>query len=110
MKDVITCPRCGRKLELPEAHVGKPVQCPSCGETFEGRPPVTAPAPTRPPSVPSMPPLQRGPVQGKWGEAPADAGSGRIAVAGHRGAMILTFGILSLIPCILTSLLFGALA
>ncbi|MBX9681735.1 MAG: hypothetical protein K2X38_23500 [Gemmataceae bacterium] len=56
-----------------------------------------------------MPPLPRGPELGKWGEAPA-AGSGRIAVAAHRGAMILTFGILALIPCILTSLLFGALA
>jgi DNA-directed RNA polymerase subunit RPC12/RpoP len=102
MKDVIACPRCGRKLELPDDQVGKSVQCPTCGTTFIGRPAPAAPASL--PSV-SLPPTPRISPPVELPTPPI-----RMTPAAHRGGMILTFGMLSLLPCILTSVLFGVLA
>jgi tetratricopeptide (TPR) repeat protein/DNA-directed RNA polymerase subunit RPC12/RpoP len=34
MADVITCPRCQRRLHLPEEHRGREVRCPSCHTKF----------------------------------------------------------------------------
>jgi|SRR5579862_1355044 len=37
MSDIIHCPRCERKLQVPETLVGQDVKCPSCGATFSAQ-------------------------------------------------------------------------
>ena len=37
MSDVVCCPKCERRLRLPEHLRGTQVRCPSCGEEFFGR-------------------------------------------------------------------------
>lgn len=34
MRDIINCPYCPRKLQVPANVLGRQVQCPSCGQTF----------------------------------------------------------------------------
>jgi hypothetical protein len=34
MPEVLTCPSCQRKLQVPETLIGQDVQCPTCGATF----------------------------------------------------------------------------
>src|SRR5438094_2352661 len=34
MPEVLTCPSCQRKLQVPEDLLGQDVQCPTCGATF----------------------------------------------------------------------------
>jgi hypothetical protein len=34
MQEIIQCPSCQRKLQVPESLLGQDVQCPSCGATF----------------------------------------------------------------------------
>ncbi|MBL8795643.1 MAG: hypothetical protein JNM56_17185, partial [Planctomycetia bacterium] len=43
MSDVVQCPHCPRRLQVPAEVLGRAVQCPSCGQTFTAG--VTAPAP-----------------------------------------------------------------
>lgn len=50
MDRTVACPSCRHPLLVPDAYVGRPVQCPACGSTFvamAARPP--APAAERPP-------------------------------------------------------------
>jgi hypothetical protein len=37
MPDVLTCPSCQRKLQVPETLMGQEVQCPTCGATFRAQ-------------------------------------------------------------------------
>jgi len=37
MPEVLTCPSCQRKLQVPEDLLGQDVQCPTCGATFLAR-------------------------------------------------------------------------
>jgi hypothetical protein len=37
MADIINCPSCKRKLQVPETLLGQDVQCPTCSATFEAR-------------------------------------------------------------------------
>lgn len=55
MPEICYCPRCNRRLSLPDELVGEPVQCPGCGTTFTGR---EGPPPVRGTSAPP-PPRQR---------------------------------------------------
>ena len=34
MPEVLSCPKCERKLQVPETLMGQDVQCPTCGATF----------------------------------------------------------------------------
>ncbi len=49
MPDVIPCPYCPRKLQVPVEVLGQPVRCPSCGQTFVAG--ENAPEP-QPPAAP----------------------------------------------------------
>ena|SRR5438105_183386 len=72
MPAVIDCPSCARKLNLPEDLLGKRVQCPSCGLTFEAALAPEAPAlPADPVREPALPAPRRMP-------APARLAPGRI--------------------------------
>src|SRR6202521_262788 len=58
MSEVVNCPKCERKLRVPEELLGKKVKCPTCSETFTATAaagggeaplaPVDEPAPRRP--------------------------------------------------------------
>jgi hypothetical protein len=55
MLEVITCPSCRRKLQLPPALLGGKVQCPTCSRAFVANPtqePPAAKAPAPPVAVP----------------------------------------------------------
>ncbi len=47
MPEVITCPACQRKLQLPSELLGRKVQCPTCSQTFvpsaDGQGPLAGP-------------------------------------------------------------------
>ncbi|HYV36526.1 MAG TPA: hypothetical protein VE988_12515 [Gemmataceae bacterium] len=111
MAEIINCPSCQRKLQVPETLLGQDVQCPSCGATFVGR--VSG----RPPPLASGP---REVLQDRWdadqrsdvgrplhGDRPYDDeddlgtefGRRRRDLSPHRGGMILTLGILGLAVC-----------
>ena len=38
MAEIITCPACERKLQVPESFYGQTVQCPQCGQQFVADP------------------------------------------------------------------------
>jgi hypothetical protein len=46
MPNVINCPSCERRLNVPDTLVGEAVKCPTCGETFTADP--DSPPPRRP--------------------------------------------------------------
>lgn len=86
----IECPQCQRKLNVPETMVGLRVRCPSCAVEFEARASnevasdlVPRPAPS---SAPPSEPLDYDPDFGVPPERRKP----------HRGAAILTLGILGL--------------
>src|SRR5262249_47575212 len=112
MQEIISCPSCQRKLQVPDSLAGQDVQCPTCGATFVASaaattvPPADSSAPTRsaPPApagtdrapLPDRPPRRR--IEDE-DEDDYDADRPRRRrrdLLPHRGAMILTFGILSL--------------
>src|SRR5436190_7658103 len=41
MRDVLYCPGCQRRLQLPDEAYGKAVQCPSCQRVFTAEPKLT---------------------------------------------------------------------
>jgi predicted Zn finger-like uncharacterized protein len=114
MTEVIQCPQCQRQLRVPEELRGKAVKCPSCSHTFTA--PLAGAADT--PAVPPPPPGQHDaeepprpstrrprPPQEDYGEEPgADYDDEpwirrRLDAVPHRGGLILTLGILSLVCC-----------
>jgi hypothetical protein len=101
-------------LQVPETLIGQDVQCPSCGATFVGRVAGgAAPLPSSPRQAPAPPERwdlnQRDDVgRPLHGDRPDDFddddfggrhGRRRRDVLPHRGGVILTFGILSLVIC-----------
>jgi hypothetical protein len=115
MPDIINCPSCQRKLQVPESLFGQDVQCPTCGATFIARGdsgPALAPPPPAPPTerpaydVEGPPPERREPTR----RPPSDYDDyddyddyrdrrrpRRRDMLPHRGSTILTMGILSLV-------------
>jgi len=100
MASTIDCPSCNRKLRVPDELVGRPVRCPTCGTTFTAM--IGVPEAEEIASAPA--PLPHG------DEAPAPTGGDefedrplsrrrRSPVAAHRGALILTLGIVSIVVC-----------
>jgi hypothetical protein len=93
MSEIISCPSCQRKLQVPPTLDRQDVQCPSCGATFVAHLPQPRP--------------QRGWTGGAaqppaWGQGPIeDGGLGpglqRRDLAPHRGALILVLGLLGLV-------------
>lgn len=99
MADIITCPQCQRQLRVPDELIGRAVKCPSCYQQF------TAVAATPEPLVPprdERPDLSAArPVDEV--DVVEEHGQVRRPVyrdaAPHRGALILTLGVLSLVCC-----------
>jgi predicted outer membrane repeat protein len=105
MAEIITCPACQRKLQVPESFYGQTVQCPECRQLFvanphaesvQATPPAAVPAPIAPPDVPPLG------ASGAYDER--DELHDRLPLwrntAPHRGGAILALGIIALvIPC-----------
>jgi predicted RNA-binding Zn-ribbon protein involved in translation (DUF1610 family) len=106
MADVISCPSCQRKLQVPESLIGQDVQCPSCGATFIARiggaaPPSGAPRPqpTRPWDTSRRPEDAGPPQSGSSAQDDFDSEERprRRDLAPHRGALILTLGLIGIV-------------
>ncbi len=106
--EIITCPHCRRKLNLREEYLGQTVQCPACREQFTAELPPSAPQPPLPPRQVETPhPDHDRPERSRDDYDPPrrrrrdcddyddDYRHGRP----HRGAVILTLGILGLALC-----------
>ncbi len=115
MPEIITCPACQRRLNLPESVMGQLVKCPSCGHTFTAAvttspPPAPAPRYDRPPPPRGYdrppprhddrdcPPRRHDDEDYERPERPRyrdEDYDGRYARP-HRGALILVLGLLGL--------------
>ena len=117
MAEILTCPTCQRKLQVPETFFGQTVQCPECRATFTAGPaspaPPTgvqaeAPAPATAPAwqEPAAPPRRK-----RYEDEPDDDldldDRLRRPGAPHRGGSILAFGVLSVVLC---GIIFGPIA
>ena len=121
MSEIISCPSCHRKLQVPESLLGQDVQCPTCGATFVGAFQSQGPSPALR-SQSSAPATGPRPRIGGYDDRPAhredydDHGEDRSYrgrrrdLRPHRGAAVLTLGILSLIPCVITAVILGLIA
>ncbi len=120
MPEIISCPSCQRKLQAPESIFGQDVQCPTCGATFVatfGAPPVrTMPAPResnrpRPESGRSRPVDDYG-LDDDTGNREDRRPVPRREQVPHRGAAVLTLGILALVGLVICipSLVLGPIA
>lgn len=119
MPDIIRCPSCQRKLQVPETLLGQDVQCPNCGSTFVAAlsdnlaPPLTPPVPEpRSRETPrSSARRRRRPDFADEGDNEDDDfyryRSRRRDVLPHRGSMILALGIVSILFC---GIIFGPIA
>jgi hypothetical protein len=125
MRDVLYCPGCQRRLQLPDEAYGKAVQCPSCQRVFTAEPNLTnppasagaakmaglpaanKPAPAR--AYDEVGDLDR-PRNRRRGRDDDDSPPRPRRPVAHRGGEILTFGLLALIPCPLTGIIFGIIA
>lgn len=105
MPSIIHCPSCSRQLRVPEELAGNLVKCPGCGQTFTAsfapggseeaaKPPAQPPSVAKPPAAP-VPQAARPPEPPPW-ESGYPGQAYRRDAEPHRGALILTFGILSL--------------
>jgi hypothetical protein len=60
MPTIITCPSCEKQLRLPDELIGRPVQCPTCGNrinaSMDGNGAPPPPMPASPPDPPSPAP------------------------------------------------------
>jgi hypothetical protein len=135
MTEIVTCPSCDKKLQVPEEFFGKNVQCPECKQQFLAKPmtpaaPATAtrsaaadvPAWEKPPGrelarLDDERPSKRRPRddddeedrprrRSRYGDD--DDRPRRRRLAPHRGGMILAFGILAIVG--VGSVVFGPMA
>lgn len=101
MSSVIECSSCGRQLRLTDELLGRDVSCPRCGATIQAAAP---PPPDRPPAPepnpyadePRYPAPAPSPYDRPW-EMPTYRRDGEP----HRGGLILTLGILSIVLSII---------
>jgi hypothetical protein len=113
MAEIIDCPSCHRKLQASEAPDGQDVQCPGCGTTFHVRtgaasirvePLVREVERTRPQRGPGVDDYaldeSRGRPEG-WTSLPPHGDRPFGLLRPHRGATVLTIGILALAGLIL---------
>jgi len=121
MSIVIDCPTCGRKLRVVEDLIGRAVKCPGCATNFSAAGPAPAPPPFSPTppaeTVQSPPETERQPAPPPVPEYGQPSPSmddrpyrtSRRDCDPHRGGLVLTFGILSLLVPLL-GLVLGILA
>jgi hypothetical protein len=92
MPENISCPECGRALRLPREVLGSPVRCPACTLTFTARLGVWPPRREEDWDE-DEDDFQDRPYRRRFGR------SLRRDCEPHRGSLILTLGILSLVIC-----------
>jgi hypothetical protein len=107
MPEVFNCPRCDRKLRVPEELLGKSVKCPTCGETWT--PTVAAAGGTAPRPAEAEgeiaageSTLQRPPARGDdegLGDQARPLRRPRGDYTPHRGVLILIFSIVGIVAC-----------
>jgi hypothetical protein len=56
MAEIITCPKCDRKLQVPEQYLGQTVQCPECLHQFVAQQSAVSATPIPASNAPSSPP------------------------------------------------------
>jgi predicted Zn finger-like uncharacterized protein len=110
MQTTVPCPSCRRELRVPDSLIGKLVKCPACAQTFT----ANLSQPTPPVEAPAMPETYRAasPPAEDFVDEPAPreqendyeprllpSRRRRRFYVEHRGAMVLTLGILSLVIC-----------
>jgi hypothetical protein len=107
MSQVLHCPICQRKLQVPESLLGHDVQCPTCASTFVARAAAAVSAPEALP-VPASPSASIEPPKAqpadRDGNKEYDSGTvggvrrrRRADYQAHRGGTVLVFGILGLV-------------
>jgi predicted Zn finger-like uncharacterized protein len=111
MQNTVPCPSCGRELRVPDELIGKLVKCPACAQTFTANlsaptpPAETGPKPESyrlanpPPPVEDYPPESTAADEEDYEPRPIRGSGRRRFQVEHRGAMVLTLGILSLVVC-----------
>lgn len=106
MAEVISCPDCQRKLQLPDELMGQEVRCPSCGREFVAEIGGSAPPPVpRYEELPARPREDRSerPPPSDWEEDYEDYERHRLRrrrdLMPHRGGTILAVGIISFFVC-----------
>src|SRR5258708_4436493 len=114
MQSTVPCPSCGRELRVPEDLAGKLVKCPACSQTFtaslstpppsgetEAKPESFRPASQEPPSENYPPESPAAEGEEDYEPRPVRSGRRRRFQVEHRGAMVLTLGILGIVvPCV----------
>ena len=136
MAEIVTCPSCDKKLQVPEEFFGKTVQCPECKQQFLAKPasgagtsaaPAPVPAwekapgralerieedrPRRRPSRDDEDDDYDRPRRRRSRDDDDDDGDRprrRRYLTPHRGGMILAFGILAIVG--VASIIFGPMA
>ena len=110
MQNTVPCPSCRRELRVPDSLIGKLVKCPACAQTFTAE--LSAPAPPVEAEVKPETYRAASPPVENFGDEPAPreqendyeprplpSRRRRRFYVEHRGAMVLTLGILSLVIC-----------
>jgi len=115
MAEIISCPACDRKLQVPEAYIGQKVQCPQCNIQFIADPhaqdvQATLPATTQPASPKTPPsdnepqPRRRRPADDEFDDDSYDDDDEfsfrrprRRPTVPHRGGLILALGLVALV-------------
>lgn len=92
MAEIITCPACQKKLQVPDELLGQSVQCPDCKHPFLAR---VEPFAANPPP-PHTPAAER-PRDDAYDNDDVDIGPSRRPLTPNRGAVILTLGIITLV-------------
>ena len=108
----ITCPSCNRRLHVAEAHLGEYVQCPSCQATFTAELPAPRENPTASLPFPGQERVQHARQEQGFKDLDAERRDVNYPGVPHRGALILTLGILGLLLscCPLAGWVLGILA
>jgi hypothetical protein len=98
MAEIIACPACQRKLQVPESHFGQTVQCPECRQMFTAEPPASQVQKEAPRAAPAV--AEDRPRRRDLDDRAEDLGGHpplRAPLLPHHGAVILTLGIMALV-------------
>jgi predicted Zn finger-like uncharacterized protein len=104
MQNTIPCPSCRRELRVPDQLIGKLVKCPACATTFtasfsEPSPPIEAELAQEDSREPPVEDVPEEPGEEDYEPRPLRSRRRRRFYVEHRGALVLTLGILSLVVC-----------
>lgn len=117
MSDIIVCPACERKVQLPREYLGRSVQCPECKQTFLAGDPATGIATE--PDTPVVPSLAGAPLAGApvprypahYDDEPFDDwGVRRPQLRHDHGGVVLALGIMSIVLGCGVGTIFGPIA